>query len=105
MLAIELTYPPIEPSVLAMASLVLMLQMKTLFCKGYMSIPASYKSTLSMLLEKYLKPLGAKKFGADGAAYLVQLRPNELGTINPLAYVFNPLLYRLSYQAKTGNYK
>jgi hypothetical protein len=53
---------------------------------------------------KYSKPLGANRFGACRAVGRNQLRPNVQNCFSPLSYVFNPLLYRLSYQAKTSNY-
>jgi len=53
---------------------------------------------------KYLKPLRANEFGACRAVGHNQLRPNVQNCFSPLSYVFNPLLYRLSYQAKTWNY-
>ena len=57
-----------------------------------------------MPFEKYLKPLGAMKFGADRAVGRNQLGPNVQNCSSPLSYVFNPLLYRLSYQAKICDY-
>ena len=57
-----------------------------------------------MLFGKYVKPVGANRFGACRAVGRNQLRPNVQNCFSPLSYVFNPLLYRLSYQAKTWNY-
>ncbi len=61
-------------------------------------------STLSMPFWKYLKPLRANEFGACRAVGRNQLRPNVQNCSSPLSYVFSPLLYRLSYQAKSWDY-
>jgi hypothetical protein len=67
------------------------------------SLPGDNKSLRMPFLE-YSKPLGANEFGACRAVSLAQLRPNVQNCSSPLSYVFNPLLYRLSYQAKNEDY-
>ncbi len=58
-----------------------------------------------MPFAEYLKPLGAKRFGADHAPSCNQLSVNVQNCSSPLSDVFSPLLYRLSYQAtKSANY-